>query len=83
MTRGDALLVLTVVPDSGTEELSGLSGTMAISIVDKKHFYEFEYRLPDGGYASACRAATSAAMTSRPMPPSREVVPHSWIGGMS
>ena len=46
MTRGEPLLVLTVVPDSGTEQLAGLSGRMAISIVDKKHFYEFEYVLP-------------------------------------
>jgi hypothetical protein len=46
MTRGDALLVLTVVPDSGTDDLRGLTGRMAISIVDKKHFYEFEYTLP-------------------------------------
>jgi hypothetical protein len=47
MTRGEPLLVLTVVPDSGTGELTGLSGKMAITIVDKKHFYEFEYVLPD------------------------------------
>jgi hypothetical protein len=46
MTRGEPLLVLTVVPDSGTEQLAGLSGRMAISIVDKKHFYEFDYVLP-------------------------------------
>ena len=49
MNRGEALLMLTVVPDSGTEQLVGLSGTMAITIVDKKHFYEFEYTLPDVG----------------------------------
>jgi hypothetical protein len=46
MTRGEPLLVLTVVPDSGTQALAGLSGKMAITIVDKKHFYEFEYTLP-------------------------------------
>jgi hypothetical protein len=46
MTRGEPLLVLTVVPDSGTEGLTGLSGKMAITIVEKKHFYEFEYTLP-------------------------------------
>jgi hypothetical protein len=34
------------VPDSATEELSGLSGTMAIEIEHGKHFYEFEYELP-------------------------------------
>jgi Protein of unknown function (DUF3224) len=49
MTRGEPLLVLTVVPDSGTAALADLSGKMAITIVDKKHFYEFEYTLPDLG----------------------------------
>jgi hypothetical protein len=49
MTRGEPLLVLTVVPDSRTAALAGLSGKMAITIVDKKHFYEFEYTLPDVG----------------------------------
>ena len=27
----------------------GLAGKMAITIVEKKHFYEFEYTLPDVG----------------------------------
>ena len=49
MTRGEPLLVLTVVPDSGTQDLAGLSGKMAISIIDKKHFYEFDYTLPGAG----------------------------------
>lgn len=43
MTRGEYQLSITVVPDSGTDELLGLSGTMMITIVDKKHFYDFEY----------------------------------------
>ena len=43
MTRGVPQLTLTVVPDSGTGELVGLSGAMAIIIVDGKHSYEFEY----------------------------------------
>jgi hypothetical protein len=47
MTRGAALLTLTVVPDSGTGQLAGLSGTMSITIVEKKHLYEFDYTLPD------------------------------------
>jgi Protein of unknown function (DUF3224) len=46
MNRGETLLVLTVVPDSGTGQLVGLTGKMAISIVDKRHFYQFEYTLP-------------------------------------
>ncbi|HEY6309145.1 MAG TPA: DUF3224 domain-containing protein [Candidatus Angelobacter sp.] len=43
MTRGAPLLSVTVVPDSGTGELTGLTGKMAINIVDGKHFYDFEY----------------------------------------
>lgn len=47
MTRGVGQLTVTVVPDSGTEELVGLSGTMAIEIVDGKHTYSFEHTLAD------------------------------------
>jgi hypothetical protein len=46
MNRGAPGLSITVVPDSGSGELVGLSGTLKINIVDKKHFYEFEYSLP-------------------------------------
>ena len=46
MTRGEPLLTITVVPDSGTEQLAGLIGTMMINIVEGKHFYEFDYTLP-------------------------------------
>ena len=45
MNRGVPGLSVTVVPDSGTEELTGLSGKMTINIADGKHFYEFEYTL--------------------------------------
>lgn len=45
MTRGTPQLSVTVIPDSGTGELVGLSGRMTINIVDKKHFYELEYTL--------------------------------------
>lgn len=45
MTRGIPQLTITVVPDSGTGELVGLTGTMMINIVDGKHFYEFEYTI--------------------------------------
>jgi hypothetical protein len=34
-----------VVPDSGTEELTGLSGTMQIIIEGKVHSYILEYTL--------------------------------------
>ena len=46
MTRGAPQLIITVVPDSGTGELTGLTGKMTINIVDKNHFYDFEYDLP-------------------------------------
>jgi len=46
MTRGTPQLTITVVPDSGTGGLEGISGTMAINIVNGKHFYEFDYTLP-------------------------------------
>lgn len=47
MTRGVPNLSITVVPDSGTGELAGLSGTLGIRIeAGGKHFYDFEYTLP-------------------------------------
>ena len=46
MNRGASSLVVTVVPDSGTEELVGLEGEFKINIEEGKHFYEFTYRLP-------------------------------------
>ena len=45
MTRGVPALAITVVPDSGTGQLVGLTGKMMINIVDGKHFYEFEYTI--------------------------------------
>jgi hypothetical protein len=47
MTRGAQSLTVTVVPDSATGELTGLAGRMAIEITGGKHFYDFEYTLPD------------------------------------
>lgn len=47
MNRGAPSLSVTVVPDSGTGELTGLAGTFTIAISDGKHFYEFAYALPD------------------------------------
>ena len=46
MNRGVPTLTLTVVPDSGTGELRGLTGSMVIKIADGKHSYEFDYTLP-------------------------------------
>ena len=45
MTRGAPNLVITVVPDSATGDLVGLSGRMAIEITEGKHLYDFEYSL--------------------------------------
>jgi hypothetical protein len=45
MDRGKPTLSLTVVPDSGTDGLRGLSGHMAIDIDDGRHFYTFDYTL--------------------------------------
>ncbi len=47
ITRGDAAMNIIVVPDSGTDELAGLSGSMKIIIEGGKHSYEFDYGLPD------------------------------------
>ncbi|MFL6212174.1 MAG: DUF3224 domain-containing protein [Pyrinomonadaceae bacterium] len=47
MTRGVPQLSITVVPDSGTEQLGGLTGKMMINIADGKHFYDFEYMLAE------------------------------------
>ncbi|MGY3230729.1 hypothetical protein ACVWWJ_002213 [Luteibacter sp. HA06] len=38
---------IDVVPDSGTEELKGLSGSLKITVADGKHTYEFAYSLPE------------------------------------
>ncbi|MET0292951.1 MAG: DUF3224 domain-containing protein [Steroidobacteraceae bacterium] len=46
MNRGAPQLAITVVPDSGTGALAGIAGTFVIDIVDGKHFYRFEYTLP-------------------------------------
>ena len=49
MNRGAQSLSIMVVPDSGTGELTGLSGTLSINIIDGKHFYDFIYSfLPEG-----------------------------------
>lgn len=46
MTRGAPSLAITVVPDSGTGGLAGITGTMTITIADGTHSYLFEYTLP-------------------------------------
>lgn len=46
MTRGAPQLTISVVPDSGTDQLVGLAGTMTIVIANGEHSYQFEYTLP-------------------------------------
>ena len=47
MTRGAPQMTVSVVPDSGTEQLAGLAGVVTIKIADGKHSYEFDYTLAD------------------------------------
>ena len=47
MTRGTPQMKIIVVPDSGTEQLTGLAGKFDILIDDGKHRYEFEYTLAE------------------------------------
>jgi Protein of unknown function (DUF3224) len=47
MSKGSPTLTIRVVPDSGTGQLAGISGTMEINIApDGKHSYDLEYTLP-------------------------------------
>ena len=47
MTRGAPSLTIRVVPDSGTGDLEGISGTMSITIAaGGAHSYDFEYAIP-------------------------------------
>lgn len=48
MTQNVPQLTITIVPDSGTGQLKGISGKMNIVIAaDGKHSYELEYTLPN------------------------------------
>lgn len=46
MTQNTPHLTITIVPDSGTGQLKGITGKMAINIADGKHTYDLEYTLP-------------------------------------
>lgn len=46
MDKGTPTLSVTVVPDSGTGALTGLTGAMDIRIENGKHFYTLRYSLP-------------------------------------
>ena len=43
MDRGDAQLTVTIVPDSGAGELTGISGTLEIDNDDGQHSYVLHY----------------------------------------
>jgi hypothetical protein len=45
MDRSAQSLEIVVAPDSGTEALAGLSGSMRIIIDGKQHSYEFDYTI--------------------------------------
>lgn len=45
MDRGRLELILRVVPDSGSGELTGLRGSMTIDIQNGTHFYGFDYEI--------------------------------------
>ena len=45
MNRGAPSLSISVIPDSGTGELTGISGSMQINIENKKHSYIFDYSI--------------------------------------
>jgi Protein of unknown function (DUF3224) len=43
MDRGAGTLIVQVVPDSGTDELTGLTGTFQIDNSSEEHRYVFDY----------------------------------------
>jgi len=45
MNRGDARLTVTIVPDSGSGELAGISGTLQIDNDQGQHSYVLEYEI--------------------------------------
>ncbi|MGK5045361.1 DUF3224 domain-containing protein [Janthinobacterium sp. GB4P2] len=47
MADGRQELSIFIVPHSGTGQLTGISGTLAIRIVNGQHFYDIDYSLPE------------------------------------
>ena len=45
MDKGQDSLILNVIPDSGSDELEGLAGSMKIRIENGVHHYDFQYTL--------------------------------------
>lgn len=46
MGGGREALIITIVPDSGTDELTGIHGSMGIRIEDGQHHYSINWSLP-------------------------------------
>lgn len=49
MNRGTGDLTISVVPDSGTDGLTGISGTLAITITNGVHRYDLTFTVTPGG----------------------------------
>lgn len=47
MKKGKTYLQVEIVPDSGTDELNGISGKMFIRIEDGEHYYDLEYQFAE------------------------------------
>ncbi|MDN2709081.1 DUF3224 domain-containing protein [Janthinobacterium sp. SUN118] len=47
MADGKQQLAIVIVPHSGTGQLTGISGTLAIRIENGQHFYDIDYTLPE------------------------------------
>lgn len=45
MIGDDVIMIVRVVPNSGTEQLTGLSGEMTVKIVAGVHTYHFAYQI--------------------------------------
>lgn len=45
MNKGEGQLTVAIVPDSGTGELTGISGSLEIQIEDGRHSYTLTYEL--------------------------------------
>lgn len=49
LNNGVHSLSISVVPGSGTGELTGIAGTMNVILENGKHSYVFDYTLPGAG----------------------------------
>ena len=43
MEKRAQTLSISIIPDSGTDQLTGITGTMEIDIVDGQHYYTLKY----------------------------------------